>query len=227
MPLRVVPVRDRKLHRQVKKAEIVPLRRGEALHRPGDAADHVVLVRRGHLRLISPGRARGGDRIVDVAGPWEITGEEALLSSSVRRYRAVAGEVSAIQRLEPDRVLSVLATSRVTRQAFHAAWLSDLALLRHLSTGSGRPDVASRLAAVLLHLAERLGQRGEHGMLIPLRLTHRTLADLAGAHRSTVTTLLNAWLYEGWLGEPEWGIRIDEPPALRALAGLPPTSAGS
>lgn len=197
----------------------MPLRRGESLHHPGDPAGYVILVRRGHLRLICPGRARRSDRIVGIAGPWEITGEEALIPDAVRRYRAVAGEVSAVQHLDPARVRSVLATSRVTRGAFHTAWQTDLALLRHLSTGSGRPDVASRLAAVLLHLAERLGETAEQGVCIPLRLTHRTLADLVGAHRSTVTTLLNAWLYEGWLGESDRGIRIDDAKELRSLAG--------
>lgn len=225
MPLRVVPRRDRKLNREVKAREVVPLRRGEILYRPGEPADRIVLVRRGHLRLVSPGRGGSEERTVHVVGPWEITGEEALVPGSTCRYLAVAGETSAVQSLDPGRVASALATSRVTREAFHAAWLEELHHLRHLSAGSGGPQVAPRLAALVLHLADRLGEPTAQGMRVPVQLTHRTLADLAGAHRSTVTTLLNAWLYEGWLGEGKPGLLITNRQELCALAGLPPEGA--
>jgi hypothetical protein len=49
------------------------------------------------------------------------------------------------------------------------------------------------------------------------------LADLAGAHRATVTTLLNDWLYEGVLGaSQEGGLAIRRPHDLWTLAGYHP-----
>ena len=35
-----------------------------------------------------------------------------------------------------------------------------------------------------------------------------TLADLSGCHRSTVTTLLNEWIYEGFLRQVDGELRI-------------------
>jgi hypothetical protein len=55
---------------------------------------------------------------------------------------------------------------------------------------------------------------------IPIRLTHRSLGDLAGAHRSSVTTVLNGWLYDHWLDDDAGRIRIDDVPALERLAGI-------
>lgn len=221
MPLRVVPRRDRKLNRQVKAAEQVPLRRGETLWRPGDPATALVLVRHGHLCLVATGDADRLDRTADVVGPWEMGGEEALLPGGRRRCRAVAGEVATVQWMDAGKVTSVLTTSRVTREAFLAAWMDDRHALRHLAAGSGHPDAAGRLATVLLHLAKRLGKDEGAGKVIPARLTHRTLADLAGLHRSTVTTRLNDWLYRGWIVDARPGIRIEGAEQLRMAAGLP------
>ena len=75
MPMKVVPRRDRKLHRLVKKGETLSLKRGETLYLQGDSAKDLILVRTGHLQLVAnPGSS--AERVVSVAGPWELTGEE-------------------------------------------------------------------------------------------------------------------------------------------------------
>jgi CRP-like cAMP-binding protein len=221
VPLRVVPSRDRKLNRHIRTLEMMFLRKGDVLHDAGEPADHVVLVRSGHLRLVRPDRAGSWAPTVEVVGPWEIMGEEALVRGVPRRYRAVAGETVALQLLDPGAVLSALGTSRVTRNAFLAASMDDVAFLHHLNSGSGRPPVAGRIASVLLRLVDRLGESVDGVWRIPVRLTHQTLADLAGAHRSTVTTILNEWLYEGWFGADADGFRLENEPALRQLAEFP------
>ncbi len=67
-----------------------------------------------------------------------------------------------------------------------------------------RASIRFGLAALLLHLAQRLGQSNcPEGPRIPIRLSHKALADLTGCHRSTVTTQLNEWMYEGVLTQTE------------------------
>lgn len=225
MPLRIVPSRDRKLNRHIRKVGISPLKKGEILYEAEAPADRVIMVGRGHLRLVTPDRACS-PRAVGVVGPWEIAGEEALLPGAVRRYRAVAGEPTTVRPLEPGPVLSALRTSQVTRDAFLAACLDDLAFQHHLN--SGRPSAAGRIASVLLHLAGRMSDPADGPRRIPVRLTHQTLADLAGTHRSTVTTILNEWLYDQWLVSDEDGFRLDDVPALLRLAefAAPTTDGG-
>jgi hypothetical protein len=73
-----------------------------------------------------------------------------------------------------------------------------------------RVDV--RLHMLLWHLAARWGRVRAEGVLLPLRLTHSTLADLVAARRPTVTSALAGLgksglvqsVPEGWLltGEP-------------------------
>jgi hypothetical protein len=50
--------------------------------------------------------------------------------------------------------------------------------------------VDRRLMALLWHLAERWGRVGAGGVVVPLGLSHRMLAQLIGARRPTVSTAL-------------------------------------
>ena len=48
-----------------------------------------------------------------------------------------------------------------------------------------------------------------------LSVTLHLLADLAGAHRSTVTTAINDWIYDGMLKPQPRGLIINKPGTLR------------
>ncbi|HEY1520210.1 MAG TPA: Crp/Fnr family transcriptional regulator [Solirubrobacteraceae bacterium] len=87
-----------------------------------------------------------------------------------------------------------------------------------------------RLHMLLWHLADRWGYVRPDGVVVPLRLTHTVLADLAAAQRPTVSKALGQLagqglvtaLPEGWLlsGEPPG--ELAELRALSASAGRRP-----
>jgi CRP/FNR family transcriptional regulator, cyclic AMP receptor protein len=74
------------------------------------------------------------------------------------------------------------------------------------------PRVDDRLLVLLWSMAERWGRVGPQGVRLPLSLPHRTLANLVGARRPSVTTALSGLTRdglvqrttEGWLlhGDP-------------------------
>ena len=73
---------------------------------------------------------------------------------------------------------------------------------------------------MLLDLGRRCGEPAGRGYRLSERLTHQILADLAGAHRATVTTLLNDWIYEGVLATDRSGrLVLARPTGLWAHAG--------
>ncbi|MDA0311240.1 MAG: helix-turn-helix domain-containing protein [Gemmatimonadetes bacterium] len=63
--------------------------------------------------------------------------------------------------------------------------------LRHAQGGSHGQTAAQRLAEVLLDLGQRCGEHAGRGIHLSVKATHQVLADLSGAHRATVTTLVN------------------------------------
>lgn len=228
MPFRLSPPRDRKLFRLVKRAEPVELVKGRSLYRAGDPAKEVYLVHRGFMRLVLPAMERGRpERTVGVALPWELFGDEALTEGH-RRYGAIAGASCTVLPLPKGGVLSGLKTAKSSLDAYLEGVQRELHRLRHAQGGSRGPSAGQRLAEVLIDVGERCGEPDGRHLLISERLTHQVLADLAGAHRATVTTLLNDWLYEGVLTSDADGLLcIQRPADLWALAGYDTPRAGA
>lgn len=220
MPLRVIPRRDRKLYRLIKASETQALRRGQVLYSVGDEPRFLFLVREGHLRLSSE-EGRGGERTVGLIGPWEVGGGEALVPWAKRRTVARAGENAQVTLLDGRSVNRILKSSAKTLEQYLLAVEEEMELNRTLGRLSKPGGAPGRLSAVLLDLSRRLsveeGSKGDR--VIPLSLTHGVLADLAQCHRSTVTTLLNEWIYDGILGEPETGLHIRKSAALERIVG--------
>lgn len=77
--------------------------------------------------------------------------------------------------------------------------------------------VDSRLLVLLWYLADRYGRVTPDGVLLPLKLTHETLARLVGAQRPSVTTALSQLEEEGRLRrtrDRQW-LLVGEPPDAR------------
>lgn len=220
MPFRLHPPRDRKLYRLVKQAGSIRLVKGRSLYVPGDEAREVFLVRTGFMRLVLPGFENGANqRTVAVALPWEMFGDEAFTEGH-RRYGAIAGASCEVLPLPKAAVLSGLKTARSSLDAYLEGQEQELHRLRHAQGGSHGPSAAQRLAEVLIDIGARCGEPVGRGMQLSERLTHQVLADLSGAHRATVTTLLNDWIYEGIIGATSDNrLSIRRPGELWALAG--------
>ena len=172
------------------------------------------------MRLVLPGMERGRpERTVAVALPWEMFGDEALTEGH-RRYGAVAGSTCTVNALPKGAVLSGLKTAKSSLDAYLEGQERELHRLRHAQGGSRGPNTAQRLAEVLLDMGARCGEPSVRSIHLSEKITHQVLADLAGAHRATVTTLLNDWLYEGVLSETSDNrLALNRPGDLWVLAG--------
>ena len=98
-------------------------------------------------------------------------------------------------------------------------------LLGMLLVISAMPRLDARLLALLWHLADRWGTVGPDGTIVPLRLTHATLAQLVGAQRPSVTSALQTLERGGRVRRlPEGFLLLGDPPgdperALEAQQG--------
>ncbi len=225
MPFRLVPRRDRKLYRLVKKGAVIRLEKGDILYREGETAGDLYLVKGGHIRLLEPpasdsaGPGEGEGRVTALAGPWEVVGEEALQEGSCRRFRAVAGEPAHVTVLDGPGARRALRTSQKSFEAFLRGKEAEASLARALAEARRPGGAQERLGALLLDLSARFGREGTgQGTLVPLLLTHQVLAELSFSHRSTVTTLLNDWIYDGVLADEETGFRVLRPGRLKRSA---------
>lgn len=214
MPLKVIPRRDRKLNRLIKAATQVTYRKGQSIFGRGEQADVVFLVQEGHVRLTLLRTGEETERTVAVAGPGELFGEEAVTTNVPRRYAAVAGSTCVALSLSGVGVFKALRGSPKTLGNFLATYDRDLSEARRIAGSSGSSSRA-RIADVLMDLAYRLGDDDGRRIRLEHWFTHQELADLAGAHRSTVTTAINDWIYDGVLRQRPRGLIVTKPGALR------------
>ena len=215
MPLQVIPRRDRKLNSLIKKATPMVYRKGRLIYRRGELSTMVMLVLEGHVHLTLPKTGANRDRIVGIAGPQELLGLEAVTLDVPRRYTAIAGAACRVIPLKGAAVFKALRASPMTLSQFLRSTDHDLAEARLISLSSGFSSKA-RIADVLLDLAYRFGVDDGRRIKLDHWFTHQELADLAGAHRSTVTTAINDWIYSGVLKQQErGGLVINKPGTLR------------
>jgi CRP/FNR family transcriptional regulator, cyclic AMP receptor protein len=153
----------------------------------------------------------------DLLRAWEDSDAEVLLPRSVRWSALTSARVAVI-----DHALAVRAAqwpeifaSLVERAARRAERLVVMQAIGHLTR------VDDRLLALMWCLAERWGRVVPGGVLVTLRLPHRTLAGMVGARRPSVTTALGQLMARGEIerrADGEWILRGAAPEVHEAAS---------
>jgi hypothetical protein len=178
------------------------------------------------LELVGPG---------DVLRPWDDPTHVQLLRAVVRWSAFTDVRMAILDRESSARLvrypeLYAALMERLSARMHRLAVMQAIAQLNR---------VDRRVLTLLWHLAERWGQVTPDGVLLPLVLSHRTLSQLVGARRPTVSTAIGqltrrgelrrthagAWLLTGRpVGSPD-AVRSRFVPPRRAM--LSPTGNAS
>jgi CRP-like cAMP-binding protein len=149
----------------------------------------------------------------DLLRAWEDSDAEMLLPRTVEW-----SALSPVRLAVIDQALAVRAAqwpeifaSLVERAARRAERLVVMQAIAHLTR------VDDRLLALLWCLAERWGRVSPDGVVVALRLPHRTLAGMVGARRPSVTTALGQLMGRGLIERrPDGGwVLHGDPPEPR------------
>ena len=164
---------------------------------------------RASVELLGPG---------DLLRPWDEP--ESLIPFAVRwnvlsAVRAVVLGPAFAAQVHAFPEVTVALLSRVYGRAQR---LAESQAIAHTAA------IKERLHAMLWHLADRWGRVTVDGVVVPLALSHRMLAELVGARRPTVSAALAELAHEGavvrrgdgtWLLAQSASPRHTAPPAPR------------
>jgi CRP-like cAMP-binding protein len=202
---RVVPRRDRALWAILKVHPQVVVHTGGVAWRAHEEPSLCVYVREGAYVLRSvDGRAIG------LAGAGDLVG----LGGGGAASPFLAAELVALRegRILPvpaGRVDGALSRGSSTLGEVLRSMEAATGLARSLSGGAGRAPASIRLARVVRESAVRIGESAPAGQGTRIEgVSHRILAEWAGLHRSTVTTILNEWIYDGTLMQRGRGLLV-------------------
>ncbi|MFI7078935.1 Crp/Fnr family transcriptional regulator [Micromonospora sp. NPDC049903] len=157
--------------------------------REGDTGTAVILLLRGHVRVLGH-KADGNPTLLAVRVPGDLIGELAVLdggprSASVVAAAAASGRVTPaadFRRLLDDRPELAGAVRRVVTAKLRMA-------NRHRVDVGGDP-VRVRIARLLVHMGEVYGRPVSDGILVDVPLSHSDLAELVAAAEPSVQRAL-------------------------------------
>lgn len=204
------------LARLSEKVELREVRRREVVYLPGDPAESIYLVNGGRVKISKVTRD-GKALTLNYCGPSEIFGESSLVEGGAREEMAEAMENSMISELELSLFEELLANNAalgLTMVKLMAKRRLDLE--NKVETLVFR-DVTSKLAELLLELAEEYGVEDSRGTLIALKITHQELANLIGSTRETVSLTLSQFKRKHLLTTDGRKVIVTDSESLRAL----------
>ncbi|MDO8835058.1 MAG: Crp/Fnr family transcriptional regulator [Vicinamibacterales bacterium] len=186
--------------------EVTTHARSETLFEQGDAADSVLYIQKGGVKLSVVSKA-GREAIVAMLGPGEFFGEGSLAGQTLRMATATAltpTTTLVIARDEMNRVLHA-------EHAFSDRFITHM-LNRNLRIEEDLIDqlfnsAEKRLARALLRLA-RYGAPGPPQRVLP-SMSQGALADMIGTTRSRVNVFLTKFRRLGFIEDGPAGIKIN------------------
>jgi CRP/FNR family transcriptional regulator, cyclic AMP receptor protein len=192
--------------------------RGEVLLTRGDAADRVIVIASGRVKVSVP-TSVGREAVLTFRGPGALLGDQALVDESPR-----SATVTAVERVE---LLVVAASAFRNYLATHpAVALAMLATLsarlreadRHL-TEYAAADALGRICARLVELCETEGGiDGAQPVRISLPITQEELAGWTGASIEATAKALRTLRSLGWVKTGRRAIDVQDLAALRERA---------
>lgn len=184
---------------------------------PDDPSDRVFFLKTGRVK-ISRLSEEGKEVTLAILEPGEVFGELALVDEGPRGTVAEVLEDTVVCYIEcldfqklldrkPGLALKVSKLIGARRKALEAK-VEDLVFR----------DVNSRLAKLLLKLAESYGTVVTKGVRIDVKLNHRELANLIGSTRETTTASLNGFRRRGLITSEKRRLVVVDRSGLEAVA---------
>ena len=190
---------------------------GQTIYCEGDPAEYLYIVTTGKVKLLR-NTSMGREVLLDILQSGEDFGNVAHLNKKGYSESAVAHTSGCILRISAKNFETILVQHPdVTLKVLDAVGKrleESQEVIKQLSTFS----IEARIAAVLIRLAEKLGERKQKGVLIQLPFSRRDLAAMTGTTVETVSRMMSHFSAIGWISTGRKWVAINNLHALEQLA---------
>jgi CRP/FNR family cyclic AMP-dependent transcriptional regulator len=194
---------------------------GTPLMHEGDPTDHVLVLMSGWVRVYT--NARDGQVVLfALRGPGDVIGELAALQGWPRTVTVATLQDTEFAQFTHEGFLACLHDRPAVGMALLrqlAARLRDAELAR---VGFATMDVAQRVAALLVRLADLHGTPSPKGVVVAMPLTQQDIADSIGGSRRAVARAIKTFRERGMLVTGRRMFVVSAIEVLRRLAGSVP-----
>jgi CRP/FNR family transcriptional regulator, cyclic AMP receptor protein len=175
---------------------VAEFRKKQAIFSQGDAADSVMYVQKGSVKLTVVNES-GKEAVVAIFGSGDFFGEGGMAGQTVRMATATAVVPTTVLIIGKDEMMRVLQTEHSLSDRFITYMLSrnirvEADLIDQLFNSTEK-----RLARTLLLLA-RYGKEGQPERVLQ-KVSQETLAEMIGTTRSRVNLFMNKFRKLGFI----------------------------
>lgn len=192
------------------------LDKGGFIFRSGEAAGSVHFLKSGKVK-VSHMASSGKEVILWFCFSGDIFGLAESLRNGDREVNAQACEPSEVLSISQAGFKTFLFANPLVMYMLLQVMASRLRCLSETLANVAGEQVGKRLARLLLWLCMRYGREEGAGVVISVQLTHQEIADMIGATRQTVSSLINNYKRDGVLSISDHVIHIVDKHKLMGL----------
>ena len=208
----------------LRRATLRTLPADAAMMHEGDPTDHVLVLLSGWVRVYTNSRD-GQVVLIALRGPGDVIGDLAALQGWPRTMTVETLQLTEFAQFTHDVFLSCLND----RPAISIALTRQLAVRLRDSEAArvnfATMDIAGRVAALLVRLADMHGSPSREGIEVRMPLTQQDIGDSIGGSRRAVARALQTFRERGMLVTGRRSFVLCQPDVLRRLAGTVPNGA--
>ncbi len=201
-----------------KVTRMTEVKRRQRIYLAGDPSDQIFLLKAGVVKIAALG-PEGREIILAFLYPGDVFGELAVVDEHPRDHLAEAYEDSVICAVNKDVFLQMMRESPELGYQVTKLMGFRLRTFRSRVEELLYKSAHARVAHTLIDLATQHGISDAEGVVIPLRLSQRDIANLVGLTRETVNFILKDFRLQGLIETDRRRIRIKQPDALQEVRG--------
>jgi CRP/FNR family transcriptional regulator, cyclic AMP receptor protein len=170
-------------------AKRLELADGQTVYDAGAPAEQLYFVEAGQVRTYEAGSDESA-RLLEILGPGDWFGEDALSSAEAYSSRAVVVSNAVLWTMPVERVMESFCREPKLAAELIRQLASRLQAARQDASQFVFDDCSARLVKTLLRFSATAAATPLENGTITLRITHRQLAQAVGAARETVSLAL-------------------------------------
>lgn len=205
----------------LRRATIRTMPAGTPLMHEGDPTDHVLVLLSGWVRVYT--NARDGTVVLfALRGPGDVIGDIAALQGGPRAATVETLQETRFAQFTHDGFLACLHDRPAVGIALAQQLIGRLRDAEAARIGFATMDVAQRVAALLVRLADLHGSPSPKGVVVAMPLTQQDIADSIGGSRRAVARAIKTFRDRGMLVTGRRTFVVSSLDVLRQLAGSVP-----
>lgn len=189
----------------------------ETVYAAGDPPNGLFALISGEVR-ISQTTSSGRAALLMIASPGVWFGEAAMIDGKPRSSEAVAVGVTTLLQVTPSAFHQLTADSGRNMAAFASLVCDQYRRAMDYIVETAGLSAPVRLAQRLTELVRTHGRPGAGGIVIDLKLSQESLAEMVGVSRQTLNRLLKGLEADGVVALGYRALTVRNPEALEALA---------